>query len=510
MGGVVADGSGSAPVLADLVIQDGVVREVLPPGNEYGDGSDIVNCRGLVVSPGFVDIHTHSDLSLFSYPGNESRVTQGITTEVVGNCGMTPAPSSGDNAGLALAIGPIDQVPDFEWTWNDFEGWFSALDALPKATNVAAHVGHGSARFTVAGPQARPLTGEELVDLDRELRIALECGAVGISLGLMYAPGEGATMSELVQVARTASDFDGVLSVHMRDYVGPGLLMAVHELIEVVEQSGARTEISHLRQSQSRRMPRDSFTEVLDAVEGARSRVNIAADAYPYLAGYTNLIQLFPSEIRGQGATAITRFCRDHQKEAAAALAASGYAIDDLIIMKARSAPEVMGKSAADLDGDKWLGLVGLLIANDCQVDVVLGGSNWADVDLGYERPWLNVASDGQAFGPRHSTSVVHPRSWGTFPAAYRRLRANGITIGESVRRLSDGPASQVGLSARLQPGHRADVTVFEEKTLDSAATFQAPNKAASGVRYVYVGGSAVLYDGVTTEARPGQLIRRG
>ena len=504
-GGLVADGGGSVPTHGDVLIQDGVIRAILPEGTETRDNHEIVDCRGLIVAPGFVDIHCHSDLSLFAYPENESRVTQGITTEVVGNCGMTPAPSAGDNPGLASVIGTIDVVPEVEWQWDDFAGWMSALDRLSTTTNVAAHVGHGSARFAVAGPLARPLAPEDLRTLVFQLEAALDAGAVGASLGLMYAPGEGADIDELVHVGHVVARYGGVLSVHMRDYSAPGLLGSAREVAEIALRSGARTEISHLRQ-----VGKGSFSEVLDFIEEARVSADIAADAYPYVAGHTNLLQLFPSDIRMNGATAVSEYCRSDPAAAAAGLAASGHAPEAITVMKARTAPETVGRVAADLGEDPWPALVNLIVENDGLVDVAVVGLEWADIDEGYQRPWLSVASDGTALNSRHEQSMPHPRSWGAFPAAYRRLRAAGHPIGESIRRLTDAPAKRAGLTARLVAGHRADITVIDDATLDSTATYARPTGRAVGVHHVYVAGRSVYCDGIITEARPGQLIRGG
>src|SRR5690606_19761923 len=206
-----------------------------------------IDCARRVVAPGFVDIHCHSDLSLLAYPDNESRITQGVTTEVDGNCGMTPAPGNADAAGLARVISTIDVTPDLEWTWSDVAGWLQALDECPTATNVAAQVGHGSARFAVAGTSTAPLDDDRLAALERELEDAFSAGVVGASVGLMYAPGESARAEELASVARIVATHDGVLSAHLRDYRTSALRRSIDELADVVRGDGPRLQISHLR-----------------------------------------------------------------------------------------------------------------------------------------------------------------------------------------------------------------------------------------------------------------------
>ncbi|GMA94775.1 hypothetical protein GCM10025881_15990 [Pseudolysinimonas kribbensis] len=191
VGGSVADGSGAEARSADVLLSGGRVEAVVPLGERPAGGYDaaLVDCAGRIVAPGFVDVHCHSDITLLAYPGNASRVTQGVTTEVVGNCGMSPAPGNADPEGLAGIIATIDVTPDVPWAWSDVAGWLRALDEAETATNVAAQVGHGSARFAVAGTAARPLDDAELDALEAELEAAFEAGVVGASVGLMYAPG---------------------------------------------------------------------------------------------------------------------------------------------------------------------------------------------------------------------------------------------------------------------------------------------------------------------------------
>src|SRR5699024_1484145 len=198
-GGLVADGFGGDPFFGDVLIAGDRIADVARASERPGGGYDgeIIDCTGRVVAPGFVDLHCHSDLSLLAYPDNESRITQGITTEVVGNCGMTPAPGNADAAGLARVISTSNVTPDLEWTWSDVAGWLQALDDCSTATNVAAQVGHGSARFAAAGHSTAALDASQLAALEHEVEEAFSAGVVGASVGLMYAPGEAARADEL-------------------------------------------------------------------------------------------------------------------------------------------------------------------------------------------------------------------------------------------------------------------------------------------------------------------------
>ena len=507
-GGLVADGFGGEPFLGDVVIAADRIAAVVPASERpvAGYDAETIDCTGRVIAPGFVDIHCHSDLSLLAYPDNESRITQGVTTEVVGNCGMTPAPGNADFAGLARVISTIDVTPDLEWTWSDVAGWLQALDDCPTATNVAAQVGHGSARFAAAGNSTAALDADQLAALEHEVEEAFTAGVVGASVGLMYAPGEAAGADELASLARIVAAHDGLLSAHLRDYRTGALPRSIDELADAVRDDGPRLQISHLRGVGTE----DGFAEVLAHVEQLRESTDIAADAYPYVHGHTTLIQLLPSDLRAAGPDAVLEACRRDPAAIADHLKTAGYQPDQIIVMKAARTPDMVGKNLTESDGDPWRVLVDLLVANQALVDVALESGLWRDVDLALTTGWISIASDGTALNRTHHGSAAHPRSWGAFSAGYRRLRQQGTPIGETIRRLSTAPAARSGITGGIARGHRADLVVLDDLTFDSAATFEQPAQRSVGLEHVYVNGSAVIGSGHHTGARPGKLIRKG
>jgi N-acyl-D-aspartate/D-glutamate deacylase len=507
-GGLVADGLGGEPFVGDVVIAEERIAAVVPAKGRPLDGYDaeVIDCAGRVVAPGFVDIHCHSDLSLLAYPGNESRITQGITTEVVGNCGMSPAPVGADAAGLARVIGTIDVTPEVAWTWTDVAGWLQALDDCATATNVAAQVGHGSARFVVGGTGTAALDDSRLAALERELEEAFSAGVVGASVGLMYAPGESARAEELASVARVVAAHDGILSAHLRDYRTGVLRRSIDELADAVRGDGPRLQISHLRGVGGMA----GFAEALGHVETLKESKDIAADAYPYVHGHTTLTQLLPSRLRAAGPDGVVDACLADPAAVAEHFASAGYGRDQIIIMKAASTPDAVGRDLTALEGDPWRGLVDLLVVNQGLVDVAVESGLWSDVDLALATPWVSIASDGTALNRTHRSSAAHPRSWGAFSAGYRRLRQRGTAIGEAVRRLSTAPAARAGLVSGIVEGHRADLVVFDDVSFDSAATFGRPAQPSVGLDHVYVNGAAVIASSRPTGALPGTLIRKG
>ncbi len=500
-GGLLVDGSGAPPHSASVLVRDGVVAELLPAESRL-EAIPTIDCTGQVVAPGFVDIHCHSDLTALEYPGNSSRVTQGITTEVVGNCGMTPAPTGGDAAGLRSVIGTIDPGIDASWDWSDFASWTQTIARAPRATHMATHLGHGSARFVVAGDDPRPLSDSQLGHLVDLIDEAMDAGAVGVSLGLMYAPGENASSAELEVVGRAVARRGGLLSAHLRDYSIEGLTSSVEEVTHIAEVTGCRTHLSHLRMVGFGR----GFASVVEAVDRARDRADVAADAYPYTAGHTNLIQLLPPSLRGRGARFLTGHLAANREQGALDLAASWVRAEDVILMKVPSRPDLVGLNAAELPGNPWRLLVDLLVENDCLVDVAVEGSFEEDLDLTFSTPWIVVASDGMGLDHTHTASVPHPRSFGAFPRAYRHMRGLGRTIEESVHRMTAGPARRAGLDATLTVGSRADIVVFSDSEFADAATFADPWLPSRGLAHVFVAGEPVLVDGRPADARPGQF----
>lgn len=501
-GGMVADGADAAPRMNDVAIDDGRIT-VVPSGTPL-DG-DEVDCRGRVVAPGFIDIHTHSDLTLLEYPSAASRITQGITTEVMGNCGMSAAPTGGDPDGLAAVISTIDVSPGSPRPWDTMSAWFDHLDDTATATHSAALIGHGTARFVAAGADGENLSSGQMRTLERVLDAGLDAGAVGVSLGLMYSPGEATSREELDMVATVVARRGALLAVHLRDYSDEGLAPALEEVIGVARRTGVRLQISHLRAVG----PHARLSHALALVDHARSDVDIAADSYPYTAGHTTALQLFPADLRSRSVAHMVDAARESPARLTAFIQQSGFAPDGITVMKAVGRDDAVGLTLPDLGANPWRALVDLIVACAGRVDVAVEGSSNDDVLLGYQYDWMSVASDGAALASTHAASRPHPRSWGTFPAAYRLMRDHGFGIGEAVRRCTSLPASRVGLRAVIHDGAPADLVVFDDHAIDARADYVSPAAASTGIDQVFVAGERVLSDGIATNARPGRHVRR-
>jgi N-acyl-D-amino-acid deacylase len=512
-GGTVVDGTGAPAAGLDVVIDGGRISALSPVSAEYGAGAQVIDCAGWFVAPGFIYIHAHSDLTRLRYPDAATRVRQGVTTEVIGNCGLTPVPvPPGDRDAFRAIIGPIDVVPDVELGWTSTAGFLDALEAMPGATNLVPLIGHGSIRYAALGPDPAAAGRRDLDLMAGLLRDALDAGCWGMSLGLMYAPGELSDRVELRCLAAELASRGALLTAHLRAYDAERLPAAVDEVVSLAAMAGIGLEISHLRSL------RDPDGEGLSrAIEHIEAAVDVEADAYPYLAGHTTLLQLLPDQLRGQGVASIVAAATRDPGSVADAVRAVGAVVPEAVMVAkggAGAAPEVgqtLDSLAAESDGD-WAQVTEDLIRRyDGNVDVIVVGTRPLDALRALAHPLVSVASDGVALSLEHTANLPHPRSIGTFPRAFDELRAAGLPLEEIVRKMTSKPASRMGLADRgvIALGSVADLVVFAPDQMKDNASYTSPLVPPSGVRDVFVSGQPVLLAGEPTGLRPGTVLRR-
>ena len=510
-GATVIDGTGAPARPADITVTDGRIAAVDEPGT--ADGQNVERLDGLVLTPGFVDLHAHSDLTRFAYPTGDTRVLQGITTEVVGNCGLSPAPTSGD--GFRDAIATIDVVPDVPITWESAAEYLRALDGFEAAWNVAPLLGHGSVRRRIMGDAPGAATDAQRTAMSRIVAEALDAGYWGLSYGLMYAPGEMSDAAELRALALTVAERDALLGVHMRAYDADGLVDAVDDMLTLAADSGVRLQISHLR-------------SIIDpdgaAIDAALARIraseaDVAADAYPYLAGHTTLLQLLPPALRSRGTTEILTEVRGAPDALAEQLRHTvQFPPDAVTIVRAGegTAPE-LGRTlaqlqAADPRGRDWAQIVvDVIDRHDAAVDAIVVGTRPVDAARVLAEPYVSVASDGVALALDHSVNLPHPRSIGTFPHAIRDLLDAGMPLEKVVHKMTAQPADRLGLTSRgrIRVGAPADLVALDPSTVGDRADYTHPLVAPSGIERVWVGGQCVAENGRVTGRLPGVLLRR-
>lgn len=533
-GGLVLDGSGSTPPRPlDVLLSGGTVAAVFPreaparrPAGSEGVSSDgggagapaalrrgvrQLDCNGMLVAPGFIDIHTHSDLTWLSTPGCESRITQGITTEVTGNCGMSPAPRHSEDPSFRQTISVIDQEPDAPLEFASFIEFLETLGSHRAAGNIAPLVGHGSARQTAlfgTGADAAETGASVTVLVER----ALSAGAWGTSLGLMYPPGESADSGELQRVAEVTAVRDALLAVHMRDYRGEPVLGSIEEMCRLQELSGVSLELSHLRAV--RAADPDVVAACLQRLDAAGARVG--ADAYPYSAGQTTLFQMLAVADRREGIASFLAASDARRREYAAGIEQTGFAPEDIHVVRSEHPGDAwtVGRSLAECAEEAemaWPELaVELLRRSRGYVDVVVFGSRPAEQEQILRHEKVMIGSDGFTVSSAYP-AALHPRAFGAFPRALRLLVDGGMPWERAVAKATGEPARKLGLSGRglLHAGCAADVTVFYPSKLADRATYERPLQPATGIRHVLVAGVPVLEDGRATGARPGALLLR-
>lgn len=525
-GGEVVDGTGAPPVRADVLVRDGRIAELLPPDAPRpaeGAPSEVLDASGLVVAPGFIDLHSHADFSLQDHPPADTAVFQGVTTLLGGNCGFSPFPVPPGDAGRAAlrrSAGFLDS--GLTWDWTGLDGYAAAVDADPPAINLATQVGHHALRMAALGAGERPATDDELDRMRALVAEAAEQGAYGFSTGLIYAPGCYASAEEVTALATTAAEHGLLYSTHMRDEAA-GLLPAVAEALEAARASGVRLEISHLKAMGPAN--HGAVRAALSAIETAREDgVDVTADVYPYTASSTTLTSRLsawamdggPSRLLERLADAPTR-----QRIAGELRARFGREVtpDGVVVAELPEGPysRFTGRSLAEIGAELGVdpadAALDLLAGHQARVAVINHAMAPEDVATVLAHPLVSVASDGWTLRPS-GAGRPHPRSFGTFARVLARyVRASGLlTLEDAVRKMTALPASRLGLSDRgeVRAGLVADLNVFDPATVTDASEFTEPWRLAEGVRHVLVRGVPVLRDGAATGARPGGVLRRG
>jgi N-acyl-D-amino-acid deacylase len=519
-GGTVLDGTGAPPFAADLGISGDRIAALgaIPPAA----GKRAINVAGLHVSPGFIDIHTHSDGDILVYPTADSRVRQGITTEIAGNCGGSAAPIDPARLEEARKDWREDGVQE---SWSDVDSYCTALGHSGISINQGLLVGHGTIRRNAVGLVDRPLTPAELRQVERALEEGLEQGAFGLSSGLEYTPGRFSPPEELVALARVTARYGGYYASHIRDEEA-ALLEAIDEAITAGRRSGVRVEIAHLKASGRPNWGKQQGA--LDLIASARrDGVGVLADAYPYTAFSTGLTILFPSEALEGGTDAMLKRLQDKEwrarirREIGNQLARElgDYALIVIARVKTPGNQKFLGRNIAEIarewDSEPVDAVLRLIEEEEGSVSIIGHGMSPENVELVLKSPLVMVGSDGSSMAPvgRAAAARPHPRSYGAFArvlgyyARERRL----FTVAEAIRKMTSMPADQVGLRdrGRIARGMKADIVAFDAAAIRDEATFEDPQKYASGVSFVLVNGVPVVDGGKHTGARPGRALRR-
>jgi N-acyl-D-amino-acid deacylase len=521
--GTVVDGSGEPRFAATVGIRDGRLAAVR--GESDADAERTIDASGLVVAPGFIDLHSHSGLMIFGDPLHQPKVRQGVTTEVIGVDGLSyaPMPDPADLEALIHMNAGLDGAPPEAGPhdWSSVESYLDRLDGLRPSVNLAMLVGNSALRMSVVGWDEVEATGADIANMRAMLREAMEQGAIGLSSGLDYPPGAYATTAELAQLTQEAARHGGFYHTHVRYNLGDRYLDPFREAIEIGRRGQGPAHITHFYHRQT--FP-GGPEPMLALVDDARAEgLDVTFDTYPYEWASTRLLIMIPPWVQGGGPmrtrerlaeTSVRDRIRTELAERGV-LYAGQRAWDD-VRLGAFTRPELLrwegrtlGDVIKDRDGDPVDVICDLLLEEDLRVNQVTTGP-WTETLRDFIRhPVGMVGTDSTFVGDKPS-----PRTYGSFPRILGQfVREEAlVSLEEAVRCMTSAPAARLGISDRglIRDGLVADLVIFDPQRVRSNATYDEPRRFPDGIEWVLVGGEMVVERGEHTGARPGKTIRRG
>ena len=517
-GGTIVDGTGRPAFVGDVLIDGDRIVDVI--SGSFPDSIirlfdySIIEATGLIVSPGFIDAHAHSDAYLVIEPDAPSKITQGITTEINGQCGGSIAPRYGEarlSSDWAAILG--DRL-----TWRSLAEYREVLDAAKPVINTVQFVGHNTLRSSVVGYGATASAPSQMKDMERLLAESLDEGAWGLTTGLIYQPGKYSTPEEVVQLAKVAAAKGGYYATHMRSE-GDRILEAIDEVIELAKATGIRAEISHLKTSGKRNW--NKIDAVLEKIEGAMEEgLLLGSDRYPYCAAGTDLDIVLPDWAQVGGCPAeIERLKVEGLR----------LRIIDEINVSDRDWSTVMiggtwaeenkrfsGKTVAEilsLKSSPGELVTSILLADGCKTGAFFFGMSEENLAKIYARPWIVPGSDASLRAPWGPLGKdhPHPRAYATMPEFYRRVRELGFSREATVARMTSVIADRFGIRGRgrIEKGAFADLVVWNEAEFRAKSTFTDPHQFTGGVRCVMTNGVVSFRDGKFTGNRGGRFLER-
>jgi N-acyl-D-amino-acid deacylase len=511
----IIDGSGGPSVNGAVAVRDGRIAGV---GRVAGPATRTIDAGGRVLAPGFIDPHSHSDFALLTDGKAESKIRQGVTTELIGESG---------------SVAP--QQATAERNWTDFAGYFAAVERSKISVNLLSHVGLGQVREFVMDNEDRAPTSAELARMTGLVADAMRQGAYGVATGLIYTPNAYAKLDELVALSKPAAAAGGIYVSHLR-YDGDKLRDGLEEAIAVGEGAHIPVHVLHIKVTGQKNFGR--MKEVIQIVEAAQKRgVEISADQYPYVASSTGLIQTIPPWAHEGGSAKIVERLKDPATRARIRkemddpnpnwenrlLSAGTWHNVQIASIPNRQSVESGYKrfegmrvddAAKEAGKDPYDFVFEMLIANRASVSCIWYIIDENDLKLAMQQPWVSIGSDGSALatsGPLR-TGVPHPRNFGTFPRVLGKYvrEEHVITLEQAVHKMSGLTARQLHIADRglIKEGFAADLVIFDPATVADRATFTDPFQYPVGISTVVVNGRVVLDNGRHTGARPGVVIR--
>ena len=518
-GGTVIDGSSPdvPPKEMDIAIEGDCIKDI---GDlSYMNADRTINVKGLIVCPGFIDAHAHSEFMLLSDGRAEGKISQGVTTEINGNCGLSAAP----------LYGPAREQRESEFDaihikerWQTFAEYFRLLETRKFGTNFVTLAGHGNIRASVVGYTDKSLSASDMEKMVTLLRTAMSEGATGLSTGLIYPPGIYSHTAEIIRLAQEAAKYKGIYTTHMRSE-GDKLLESVEEVINLAGKSEIPAHISHMKTSGEKNW--NKLDRVFGMIEEARGKgISITCDRYPYIASSTDLDTVLPS----------WAFEGGHKKEMYRLKNQRVELSQD--ILKDYSCPSDWEKvviSSVSSEKNRWMegrsiseisvaqgktelqSVYDLLIDEGLNVGAIFFTMNEDNLRSILRRPYCAIGTDSavRSFSGITAKGMPHPRGFGSFPRILGRyVRELGtLTLSEAVYKMSGLSAEifKIGRRGMLKKGFFADITIFDPLKIIDTADYRTPFRRPEGIYHVFINGKPVLLDGDLTGELPGRVLRR-
>lgn len=509
--GLIVDGTGGISFSGDVIIEGDKIVDVVKGGVADCVDFEVIDCTEKIVSPGFIDCHAHSDAYLILEPDAPSKITQGITTEINGQCGGSIAPRYGEarlSSDWASLLGE-------KLSWRSLREYREVLEANKPALNTVQFIGHNTLRSSVVGYAGRAASKEEIKEMTRLLERELDDGGYGFSTGLIYQPGKYATSEEVLELTRAAANKGAYYSTHMRSE-GDEILESIDEVINLAKETGIRAEISHLKTSGKNNWPK--IDRVLNKIESAiEEGFLIGSDRYPFCAAGTDLDVVLPDWAQEGAAKAECARLADPatRKRIVDELNASNRDWSEVMIGGTWSDETKFssGKRIAEL-GDNPGEIVCTILEKDlCRTGAFFFTMSEDNLNRILSKSWILPGSDASLRAPWGALGAdfPHPRAYATMPEFYRRLRKLGFTLEDTVKRMTSMPAERFGIKSRgvIKRGALADIVVWSEKEFIGRATYETPHNFSEGVDCVIVNGTIPYRNGKFTGNRGGRLITK-
>lgn len=517
--GMIFNGTGNPWFYGDIGI---IGDKIACIGQINPEAKEVIDAEKMCVAPGFIDIHTHSDFTILENPKGESKIRQGVTTELGGHCGFSLAPVKDQYLEEMKKFTSF--IPaNLKWNWRTIRDYLARIEENGTSINFCTLVGHGVLRISAMGFENRPATPEEIKEMEKNLEQALDEGAMGLSAGLVYAPGSFANKDEFKSLLKIVAKKEKIFAAHVRDE-GDGVEEAIEEVLTLAEETGVKLQICHLKATGKANW--DKMEKLIEKIERTREKgFDVTFDVYPYNALNTLLTALLPGWFQAGGVGAIVKRTEDPEARKRVrpqlekeSLKYGGWENIMVASVKKDTNKWIEGKTIQEAANQKEKEpveiVLDLLHDDECGTMVVCFSMSEDNVIKALSHPLSMLGSDGKSLATEGPLSAgrPHPRNFGAFPRFISKYvrEDKSISLQEAIRKMTSAPAQKLGLRRRglLLEGYYADIVVFDYNTIRDTATFVYPQQYPVGIKYVIVNGKITIKNGEHTGALNGAVLK--